>query len=159
MEWELGCARWETLLARELRIANDEAHRAAKAYNRRHHRADATVAYDAQRVHFNIQDSASVIRNWEIARVCLDSIRRYYLVLPQKQCLPSGFNGIKERHIELYMREWDQAIALKEFAEAQASDARTANLNAVARTQHRENDRARKRVREQRGLSLDPSDQ
>jgi hypothetical protein len=152
------------MLARELSIANDEAHRAAKAYNERHHRADATVAYNAERVHVDFMNGASVRHNWKLACACLDNIRRYYSVVPPKHFLPYGFGDAKEPHIEACMRKWDDEIAQKELARAEASAARARRTrngrarrkawNAEARTQDEENSRARKRAWEQRGLSL-----
>jgi hypothetical protein len=140
-----GRALWEVLLARELSIANDEAHRATKAYNEGHHRADTTVAYDAKRVHFDWMDGASVEQNWKLARACLVNMRRYYLVLPPKHCLPFGFSDTKERHIESYMREWDDEISGKELAEAKASAARAPHKRAATRTQDEEKSRRRQR--------------
>jgi hypothetical protein len=126
-------ARWETLLARELSIANDKEHRAKQARNESRGRANDTVAYKAQRVHFDIQERDSVTRNWDIAQACLDKIRRYYLVLPSRHCLPSGFNGIKEPRIKEYLREWDNEISGKELAEAKASAARAPRKRAALR--------------------------
>ncbi len=163
MHDEAKRARWEALLARELSIANDEAHRAAKAFNELHHHADATVVYNAKRVHFDFMNGASVGQNWKLACACLDNIRRYYHAVPPKHCLPFGFSDTKERHIENYMRKWDDEIARKELEKAETSAARALRKrngrarrkawSAEARAQDKENGRARKRAWEQRGLS------
>jgi hypothetical protein len=143
------------MLARELSIANDEAHRAAKAYNELHHRADTTVVYNAERVHVDFMNGASVLHNWKLARACLDNIWRYYPVVPPKRFLPSGFSDAKEPLIEAYMREWDEEIARKARALRKSSErARWRGWSAEAREQDRENGRARKRAWEQGGLSL-----
>ena len=150
---EANRAKWKAMLARELSIANDEAHRAAKAYNERHHRADATVAYDTKRVYFDFMNGASVRQNWKLACACLDNLRRYCSVVPPRHFLPSGFSDANEPHIDAYMRNWDDLIARKARALRMSREhAQRKDWSAEARTQDEENSRARKRAWAQRGL-------
>jgi hypothetical protein len=161
------------MLARELLDAKEKARRAATAYSERHQHADATVAYNAERVHVNFMDGASVRKNWKLACACLDNIRRYYPVVPPRHFLPSGFSDAHEPHIEAYMRKWDEKIARKARALRKSSErARWKGWSAeagaqrawehrefswVSQTQDEEDGRGRQYAWRQRGLSLRPS--
>jgi hypothetical protein len=134
------------LLARELAIANDEAHCAIEKFNGQHCHRPGQVLYDARSAYFNPMDGTSVGQNWENACACLTKIRQYYRVLPPKPCLTFGFSDSRHASIQEYMRRWDEDIARKELAKAHA-------LAARAYDQH--NARSRKRAWKKRGLSLE----
>jgi hypothetical protein len=73
-------------------------------------------------VHVDFTDGRSVRDNWELARACLDNVRRHYPVVPPRRFLPSGFSDAKEDHIEAYMRKWDEKDARKARALRKSSE-------------------------------------